>query len=155
MRKLWLNFNDIIMYKYSSKIFFILTAFSLFACRADIEQQRKNIFPKPFVKEIWQSDDKMDTRWSERPRMARDLIAKNTLIGKNRTEINEMLGEPDFSDSNLPNETGPNKIGYELEQILGQGVNLLATERLMIIFNSENKVEKAEIDFIKTGRWKD
>lgn len=124
---------------------FVAFSFVLFLnCSVPIEQQRKMIPSKPFVKEIWQSDDKFDIRFSERPGMARDLIKNKVLIGKNRKEIVELLGEPDSDE-----EKKSKQMTYELEQLFQRGVDLAAEENLKITFNSTDTVEKAELEFKK------
>ena len=125
----------------NNKILFIFIALGfLAACAVGIEERRKPIPPKPFVKELWQSLDTMDIRWAERPAMARDLINKNILVGKSRAEITELLGEPNFDS--------PPEIEYELEQIFGS-IEPIAFENLKLVFNEAEKVEKAEIKLVK------
>ena len=70
------------------------------------------------------------------------------MIGKNRAEIVEMLGED--GDEGL---YALNKIGYALESIYGRNIDPIAHENLVVTFNQENKVEKAEIEFDKTWDW--
>ena len=44
-------------------------------------------------------------------------------------------------------------ISYELESIWSWNIDPIAIEQLKITFDSENKVEKAEIELYKTGDW--
>lgn len=81
--------------------------------------------------------------------MARDLINRKVLIGESREKIIEMLGE---SFREVPPET--NEIFYELEYII-KGIDPIAIEYLKIIFNQENKVERAEVYFYKTHDWRE
>jgi hypothetical protein len=59
-----------------------------------------------------------------------------------------MLGEDE--DKSLYSS---NKIRYSLESIHGRNIDPIAHENLIVTFNQENKVEKAEIEFAKTGDW--
>lgn len=118
----------------------------LIGCRIGIEQRRNWIRPIPFDKEKW-SDDRgigVEALWDVRPALARDLINNNKLIGKTKPEVISMLGDADDSS---------NIIRYELDVIWRENIDPIAIEYLKINFNSENKVEKAEIEFHKTGDW--
>jgi hypothetical protein len=119
-------------------------------CRANIEQQRNSIKPVSFDNEKW-FDDRgigVEALWDIRPALARDLINNGKLIGKSREEVIEMLGDEG-------NTFGfPNMQSYQLEQIQGFAYPI-AIEFLQITFNTENKVEKAEIEFHKTGDWRE
>lgn len=121
---------------------FVVFSFSFaLNCSVPIEQQRKSIQPKTFVIEDWNNED---LKWTNRPGIARDLVNRNILIGKNRKEISDLLGEPYWDDKNQ------SQVTYELEQLFQRGVDLAAIENLKITFNSTDTVEKAEIEFTKT-----
>lgn len=130
----------------------LLIFFSLFlllvGCRATIEQRRNMIQPIPLEKAKWDARDYED-RVQFRPGMARKLVFDKSLIGKSRTEIIEMIGEYEES-----HDSSPNIIRYGLEAIWGWNIDPIAIEYLKIYFDSENKVEKAEIEFHKTGDWR-
>jgi hypothetical protein len=80
--------------------------------------------------------------------MARKPVSENSLIGKSRSEIIKMPG-----DKERPYGSST-EISYVLEEFYN-GPNTAAVEYLKIIFNAENKVEKAEIEFAKTKDWHD
>jgi hypothetical protein len=148
---LWLNSVGENMRSRLFIIFLITTVLVLFVgCRTNIEKGRNFIQPIPFEKEKW-SDDRgigVEALWEIRPALARDLINKGKLIGKSREEVIEMLGDEG-------NTFGfPNMQSYQLEQIQGFAYPI-AIEFLQITFNTENKVEKAEIEFHKTGDWRE
>ncbi|HEX9960614.1 MAG TPA: hypothetical protein VGB00_06770 [Pyrinomonadaceae bacterium] len=119
-----------------------------------VEQRRKFIHPIPFEKQKWLGldDDGIsdaEMRWKYRPGMAKYLIDKEILIGKSRPELLAMLGE--YVDDSLADSK--KEIKYELEQIYGSNIDPIAIESLKITFDSVDKVEKAEIEFYKTGDW--
>lgn len=118
----------------------------LIACRADIEQQRNMIQPIPFEKAKWNARDYED-RVEFRPGMARKFVKDKSLIGKSRAEIIEMLGDEGSTKSSL------NNLSYQLDSIEGIA-DPMAIEYLQIKFDSENKVENAEIEFHKTRHWR-
>ncbi len=122
-------------------LFVIFTFVCFSSCSVPIEQARNRIQPKTFLNENWNDDD---FRWTYRPGMARDLIKRNVLIGKTRVEVVDLLGK-----SGLDVDINSNKMTYELDQLFQRGVDLAAVENLKITFNSNDTVEKAEIEFIK------
>ena len=153
MRKLWLNFDGEFMRKYLTiSIVVIVYSIFLLSCnQIDYEKQRTFIKPVAYERQKWFGLDEelgRETEWEFRPKMARDLIGRNILIGKSREEIIEMLGKD--GDYGL---YSPNKIRYELEQIYGRNIDPIAIENLIMTFNRENRVEKAEIEFHKTADW--
>ena len=121
----------------------------LTSCRATIEQKRNMISPIPFEKAKWDARDYED-KVQFRPGIARKLVADKSLIGKSRAEIIELLGESQES-----HDTSTNVIRYELEGIYGWNIDPIAIEYLKITFDVENKVGKAEIEFHKTGDWRE
>lgn len=127
-------------------VFFSLSLL-LIGCRVGIELKRNMIQTIPFEKTKWNARDSED-RVQFRPGMARKLVNDKSLIGKSRTEIIEMIGE--YEESHDPS---PNIIRYGLEDIYRENIDPIAIEYLKINFDSENKVEKAEIEFHKTGDW--
>ena len=134
------------MRKLIIKIFILILCLNfIFGCRLAIEQRRKTIGSMPFEKQKWKTSDK-ETDWKYRPKIARDLVNKKLLIGKSRAEIFEMLGE----NNNHEWDSGKN-IKYELEQIYGTNIDPIAIEYLVVTFDNEDKVEKTEIQFYKTG----
>lgn len=100
----------------------------------------------PYEEQKWNSKDK-EIEWKHRPKLARELVNKNLLIGKTRAEIVEMLREENISNSDK------SIVKYELEQIYSLNIDPIAIEYLKLTFDKENKVEKAEIEFHKTGDW--
>lgn len=81
--------------------------------------------------------------------MARKLFVEKSLIDKSRAEIIQMLGKDEES-----HDLSPNVVRYGLEEIYGYNIDPIAIEYLKITFDSKNKVEKAEIEFHKTGDWR-
>ena len=153
MRKLWLNFVGVFMRKYLTflTVILLVSIFLLSCYQTDYEKQRTLIKPVPYEKQKWFGLDEgsgRETEWEFRPKMARDLVNRKILIGKSRQEVIEMLGKD--GDYGL---YSPDKIRYELEQIYGRNIDPIAIENLIVTFNQENKVEKAEIQFIKTADW--
>jgi hypothetical protein len=145
------------MHKHLGKILIVFLSMSLqLSCRNNIEQQRKLIQPIPFDKQKWlglesQGNSDAETRWKYRPGMAKYLIDKEILIGKRSAEVAAMLGE--YNDNGSADSKS--EIIYELEQIYGSNIDPIAIEYLKITFDNADKVEKAEIEFYKTGDWKE
>lgn len=140
------------MRQHLTKILLLLVGLSLLLSGC-VEQRRQFIHPFVFEKQKWlgvDNDGIKDSaiRSKYRPGMARYLIDKEILIGKSRAEIVEMLGA-----SVSGGFVGASKTRYELEAIWGRNIDPIAIEYLKITFNSEDKVEKAEIEFHKTGDW--
>src|SRR5215213_6822853 len=142
------------MHKHLTKILLLFVALNLLlSCRNNIEQRRKFIEPIPFEKQKWLGIDNdgisdAGTRRTYRPGMARYLINKEILIGKSRADIIEMLGNDGNDGFNEERETK-----YDLELIWIRNIDPAAIEYLKINFNGEDKVEKTEIEFHKTGDW--
>ena len=142
------------MRKRLTKILLLFVALNLLlSCRNNIEQRRQFIEPIPFEKQKWLGVDSdgisdAETRGKYRPGIARYLINKEILIGKSRAELIEMLGEYGVDGFNEASKTR-----YDLEDIWGRNIDPIAIEYLKITFNGEDKVEKAEIEFYKTGDW--
>lgn len=138
------------MLKLHIKFFLIFIGVNLlFGC---IEQKRRFIQAIPFEKQKWfgvGSDGISDAaiQYRFRPGMARYLIQKELLVGKNRAELSEMLGEYEESAHE------PIIVRYGLEDIWGSNIDPIAIEYLRLTFNEKDKVEKAEIEFFKTGDW--
>ena len=99
------------------------------------------ISPMPFEKQKWKDFDSISS-FEYRPRMARDLVNKKLLIGKTRSEVFEMFNEKE--DGKI--------IRYETEEIY-DSIDPIAIEFLTIYFDENDKVEKAEIEFIKNSDW--
>ncbi len=149
MQKLWLNFKKRIMKEnfFTSTVFlvFVCIGFVLFSaivfpnCEFITEKRRYFISPIPYEKEKWRDFASVSSS-KYRPRMARDLVNKNLLIGKTRVEVFEMFGEE---------KTGK-IIKYETEEIF-YVIDPIAVEFLKITFDENEKVEKAEIEFHQIG----
>ncbi len=94
------------LYKKLHIALFISLAF-LISCQIypsyeQIIERRSKIKPETFSKKKW-FDDKgfgVEAFWEERPKLARDLINRNLLIGKNFDEIIELLGEQQKDEEN-------------------------------------------------------
>lgn len=120
-------------------------------CGFFIERRRDFISSVPYEKEDWLRADILSSPESGinlRPKMARYLTENKTLIGKSREEVFEMLGKKagqDFAESKTVN--------YDLQEFY-KVVDPVAAELLIITFDDENKVEKAEIEFYKTSEWR-
>lgn len=130
-------------------LFFISLLF--INCRVNVEKQRNYIQPVPFEKTKWFAFDEglgREVEWEFRPKIAKQLVLEKSLIGKNRTQIIERLG-------NDANEYQLNIVEYKLEEIYGSNIDPIAIEYLKITFNAKNIVENAEIKFHKTGDWRD
>jgi hypothetical protein len=130
-------------------ILFVVLNLLLSGC---VERQRKFIQPIPFDKKKWLGlYDDVNSDWmirtENRPGMARYLIEKEVLIGKSYAEVIEMLGEHDDGFN------AAREVRYSLEDIYGRNIDPIAIEYLKLIFNGEDKVEKAEIEFYKTSDW--
>lgn len=140
------------MNKLSHQIFLLIVALVFcFSCR-NVEEERKFIEPRSFDKQKWSDVTTIgvEATWEVRPGMARDLTNRRMLIGKNRSEIAEMLGE--IFEENVFKE---NQMSYELEVIWGSNIDPIAIEYLVIDFDEENRVEGTGIYFYKTHDWKD
>lgn len=125
--------------------------FLLSGCRLNIEFARTFIKPVPFERTKWFALEEglgWEVASQFRPGMARKLVAENILIGKSRAEIFELLG--DNEDDGFDSEK---EIRYGLEEIYGWNIDPVAIEYLKITFNSEDRCEKAEIEFYKTMDW--
>ncbi len=127
-------------------VVFMLSSF-LIGCGFGIEQSRKIVRPIPFDKQKWNIKD-AEMRWDVRPGMARYLMNENLLIGKTQSEIYRMLGE-----ENVNNYDEERNAKYELEQFYGSNIDPIAFEYLKIYFDENDKVNKVEVEFRKTGDW--
>jgi hypothetical protein len=87
----------------------------------------------PFDKSQW-IDAKDSGKWSIRKRMAGDLIENKTLIGKKKSEIVQLLGEPERF-SNIPN----NQLYYTIELDYGMDIDPVKIEYLIVTLNSESQ----------------
>lgn len=118
-------------------------------CRSS-NRQRVFISSIPYERQKWLSSDIISSagnRSNFRPGIARGLIEQNTLVGKSREEIIEMLGK---SENHGDSES--KIITYKLEEIY-YIIDPIAFEDLVITFNNNDKVEKAEIQFHKIGHY--
>jgi hypothetical protein len=140
-----LVFNILLIIGFSIFVVFVF----VFAqnCRFTSSWQRSFISSIPYEKQKWFEADITGTITGENPRpsMARYLIEQKTLIGKSHKELIEMLGEE--KDQEID---GRKTITYELEEIY-RSIDPIAIEFLIISFDKDNKVEKAEIQFQKIG----
>ena len=119
-------------------------------CRTGLNLQRTFISSVPYEKQKWFGSDiisSAENTSNYRPGIARDLIKQNILIGKSRDEITEMLGK-----SEVQEVSEPEIINYQLEEIFDV-IDPIAFEDLIITFNNNDKVEKAEIQFHKIGHY--
>lgn len=88
----------------------------------------------PFDKNQW-IDAKDSGKWSIRKRMADDLIENKTLIGKTKSEIVQLLGDPkSFSD--IPND----QLYYSIELDYGMDIDPVKIEYFIVTLNSESQV---------------
>lgn len=139
----------------SCKIFFGITLLvSFIGCLIYVypELERNFVNNLPFEKTKWSGRDNgfgVEGEWEFRPGMARTLVSDKSLIGKSKIEIIEMLGQAEDSY-----DFSPNTFRYGLIDIYGRNIDPIAIEYLKITFDAENKVEKAEIEFYKTGDWR-
>lgn len=130
--------------------FVVFSAIIFPNCGFITEKRRYFISAVPFEKEKWKSFDVLsnaDSNFNLRPKMARYLTENKILIKKSRGEVYEMLGnqnEQRFSESK--------NIYYELQDFY-RSIDPVAIELLVITFDNEDKVEKAEIEFRKTSDW--
>lgn len=114
-------------------------------CRFFTEQNRNKISPMPFEKQKWDFIPSVPDDSKYRPRMARELVNNNLLIGKTRAEVFEMLGGE---------EQKGKVITYKLEEIYEfLNIDPIAIELLSINFSDEDRVKKAEIELHKTRYW--
>ena len=115
-------------------------------CRTALNWQRTFISSIPYERQKWFGSDIIssgETGSNSRPGIARGLIKKNILVGKSQKEIIEMLGKSE----------GQKVSSYKLEEIYAENIDPIAYEVLNITFDDNEKVEKAEIEFQKTGDW--
>ena len=120
-------------------IFFVQCLFLVSSCN--------EVKPIPFDSKVWKEEaNTFTTSYSynsglSRPGMARDLINRNSLVGKNAQEIEELLGKPYAEEQN-------NKYVYKTEEQIFS-IEPQRLELLYIIFGKEKTVEKVEIRTIK------
>lgn len=76
--------------------------------------------------------------WSDRKKMAQDLIDKKTLIGKSKNDIIEMLGT-----SESLSDVASNEIYYATEVDYGWDIDPVRLEYLIISFDSQERVISA------------
>ncbi len=134
MGKIWLNFDCAIM-RNKIVLIFILIGFGLFV-------MYQYITAIAFEPERWRQSAQIFDG-NTRSKMATDLISRNLLVGKTRDEVQKILGKPEY-------EERQNKISYKLKEEFWI-IDPVSIEWLDVIFNRENKVEKAEIRFQKIG----
>lgn len=81
------------------------SCFRFYPSYEEVVETRSKIEPISFTREKW-FDDRgigVEALWETRPGLARDLINRNLLIGKNYSEVQELLGkqEKDKSDNSV------------------------------------------------------
>lgn len=123
-----------------SKKFVALTTVLVFlvlgSCIYRTRISRLTIVSRPFDQNEWLKGVTFD--YVKRPAMARWLVNNNSLTGKSRAEVSEMLGSG-------YQEKHSNSISYPLEDIYGWDIDPVGGEDLYVHFNNEGKVERAEI----------
>jgi hypothetical protein len=120
-------------------LFTLASCFKGYPSYEEVVESRSKIKPVAFEKQKW-FDDRgigVEVLWEIRPRLARDLINRNLLIGKSVDEVTELLGEGNFYEKT-------NTLVYEA--YVENGVaDPIFIEYLIIKFNESKKAEKAEI----------
>ncbi len=107
-------------------------------------QRRKWVVTIPFNEERWKINNAA-MRWEVRPGMARDLIKRELLIGKNCKEINDLLTIYNYVSCD------ENVVEFELKQFYSTNIDPSAIEYLYIYYDENNKVKNAEVKLHFTG----
>lgn len=136
----------------------VFTALCLSAC-----EQPRSLAAMPFDSETWRRHfDTADAEtWRIRSAMARDLIEKKTLIGKNRDEMSALLGSVSAyegaEDANVYDRNfQPKAALYALEPIMenGDANKTTAIEELKLTFGKDGKISDARIILFKVEQKK-
>ena len=123
-------------------IFAVLLLAALQGCSILNDVQRMFVSPQPFDEKVWKDYNQQKAR----PGMARDLVAKKTLIGKTREEMRVMLGHE------KPKASTDSYARYEIaifEEIQGD-LHPSRAEYLKVNFGDDGKVVNSEIQM---DRW--
>jgi hypothetical protein len=109
-------------------VYFALFVFPFSSCNMKIK----------FDKEKW--DEHPDLAFSPpyRNKMLTDLTAHHKLIGLHYSELIEMLGKPNFSDSNF--------IGYTILVDYGSDIDPVYTKNLNFNFSKDSIITSYKID---------
>ena len=133
------------MKKLTIKLFTVLILLNL-SIGCTLKQRRYFVSSIPFDEKQWKIND-AEMRWQVRPGMARDLINRNLLIGKNCDEINELLNIYKYQSCDK------NFIEFGLREFYGAwiyGFDPTSREVLRIYFDENEKVVNAEIKFYES-----
>lgn len=87
-----------------------------------------------FDKEKW-NEAKVNESWSLRQKMAQYLIDEQTLIGKDKMEIIELLGKPE-EYSNVSKD----EMYYTIDLYYGHDIDPVRVEHLILSLDENNKV---------------
>lgn len=89
---------------------------------------------------LWGERDDLGA-FPERSKMANDVVKYFKLEGEKVTEIENLLGEPDF--------TGENEIGYKIDEEYGSDIDPIATTTLTFTFDRDSIIREKKIE-----KWK-
>jgi hypothetical protein len=101
---------------------------------------------RAFDAALWRDESRMAD--GVRQDMARRLLARNTLIGKTRAEVVEMLGEPSYCMRDGPWEWKDDPKGPNMVYQLGPGPSGFYSERLTVRIGPDGRVSSCH-------RWSD
>jgi hypothetical protein len=121
-------------------LFVAISCFRGYPSYEEVVESRSKIKPISFTREKW-FDKKgigVEALWETRPGLARDLINRNLLIGKNYTEVQELLGEQSRDNED-------NSVSYEL-YVENGFADPIFIEYLIINFDENQKVKSAKTE---------
>jgi hypothetical protein len=102
----------------------------------------------PFDKSLW-LDARKAQNWSIVLPMARTISSNQDLIGKNRVEIHDLLGKPDFDKQDR--DLNPVEDSYTVN-IIWRGIDPASIDYLVFTFDQNGTVNKVELKQIEAGR---
>ena len=127
------------------RIFLLILAVTAAAFIAGLGLRHLNNRPLAFERSHWlQAREEED--WPVRSRMTRDLLTRNLLIGQNRNQLVELLGEPE----NYPDATGRQL--YYLIREDWDWIDPIRRDHLLITLDHAGRVIDARIEVFQRQR---
>lgn len=101
----------------------------------------------PFNHNVWVESKNIDG-FIVREKMARYILRENTLMGKSKDEIDQLLGE------SASKQDTQNKLYYEISEKYGNDIDPIAVEFLIVFLDQKGKAIRTEISTINTSQIK-
>jgi len=109
-----------------TRIFLFISIFIL-SCQTDVK----------FNKVKWQTKEDPAFPPHSRKAMLKYLQSNYKLIGQKRTQLIELLGEPDYADDS--------SVAYKIEEIFGSDIDPIYTKTLEIKLNQYEAVQAVDV----------